>query len=196
MFIPPGQEIKLETPAGGNRRKLATVTGDKYMLVVKVTDVNGLARSESAAQIGDNFFNDSVNMKSQFFDCSFGQLNLKPGAIDPPHEAAPGVIEVDIGLALTDTSLPNRYSIRNAVTSAVQAKLGFNLPGPYDHVLYVLEKCYFDCGWAAYAYINSWNSVYQGNYYYMTGVQVHEIGKSSRARAYFGCLVSLFLTVP
>ena len=27
--------------------------------------------------------------------------------------------------------------------------------------MFVLEKCYTGCGWAAYAYINSWMSVYQ-----------------------------------
>jgi hypothetical protein len=42
--------------------------------------------------------------------------------------------------------------------------------------MYILEKCYLECGWAAYAYINSWNSVYQNWYYYATGVQVHELG--------------------
>lgn len=157
------------------------------MLVVRVTDVNGLVRSESAAVISDDFFGtygDPVNMKSQFYDCSWGQLNIQPGAISSQHEAAPGVIEVQINVALGDTS-KNRYDIRNAVTTAVQAKLGFTLPGPYDHVLYVLEKCYVDCGWAAYAYVNSWNSVYQGNYYKMTGVQVHEIGRLSQASSHF-----------
>ena len=84
VVIPPGQEIKLGTPAGGDRRKLATVTGNKSMLVVRVTDVNGLVRSESAAVISDDFFGtygDPVNMKSQFYDCSWGQLNIQPGAI-------------------------------------------------------------------------------------------------------------------
>jgi len=42
--------------------------------------------------------------------------------------------------------------------------------------MYMLEGCYGNCGWAAYAYVDHWNSVYQGNYYYMTGVQMHEIG--------------------
>ena len=67
-------------------------------------------------------------------------------------------------------------AIRNAVTTAATAKLGHSLPGPYDYVLYSLESCYGgDCGWAAYAYINSWNSVYQNVYYKRPGVLMHEV---------------------
>ena len=69
--------------------------------------------------------------------------------------------------------------------------------------MFVLEKCYNGCGWAAYAYVNSWMSVYQVRihvalacyakavvshsdrtaikwqsvYYKHVGVQVHELGK-------------------
>ena len=32
------------------------------------------------------------------------------------------------------------------------------------------------CGWAAYAYVNSWMSVYQAHYYKLVGVTVHELG--------------------
>ena len=40
---------------------------------------------------------------------------------------------------------------------------GISLPGDYQQVMYVVEDCYGDdCGWAAYAYVNSWNSVYAG----------------------------------
>jgi hypothetical protein len=40
-----------------------------------------------------------------------------------------------------------RLYLNSAVTQAVQAKLGRSLPGPWDHVMYVLEACYVDCGW-------------------------------------------------
>jgi len=62
------------------------------------------------------------------------------------------------------------------VTDAVQTKLGFDLPGPYQHVLYVLEDCYVDCGWAGYASINGWRSVFQGIYFKHVWALVHEIG--------------------
>ena len=85
---------------------------------------------------------------------------------------ATGVIEVTINKSFeTDTN----NDIRNAITTAVQDKLGITLPGPYDYVLYSVENCYNDCGWAAYAYINYWNSVYQNVYYKRPGVLMHEV---------------------
>ena len=163
----------------GDGRRLGARTGDVRYLVVRVTDSGGLVRPESAAQIGDDVFgtiSDPVNLKSQAFDCSYGQLNITEGAMPAGkdnEEAAPGVIEVSVNLSLTNT---DRYAFHNAVTAAVNTKLGISLPGPYDQVLYVLEKCYIECGWAAYAYINSWMSVYQNVYYKYTGVLMHELG--------------------
>jgi hypothetical protein len=179
LSIPPGLVIAnaVRTSPQGNR-KLAVVTGDKPILVVKVTDSVGKARKETAAQIGDDVFgtvNDSVNLASQMKACSFGALNIVPGDITTPGaQAAPGVIEVTIPITLRGNS---RNNVKNAVTTAVQDKLGIrSLPGPYEQVMYVLERCYQDCGWAAYANVNGWNSVYQGPYYYMVGVQMHELG--------------------
>ena len=114
---------------------------------------------------------DPVNLKSSLEECSWGKLTVVPGLNDP-NEVATGVIEVSINVSLEGNA---RSTIRNAVTTAVQNKLGHNLPGPYKYVLYSLEKCYQDCGWAAYAYINSWNSVYQSGYYKQPGVLVHEV---------------------
>ncbi len=89
---------------------------------------------------------------------------------------ATGVIEVTIDVPLEGSS---RSAVRNAVTNAVTNKLGHSLPGPYDYVLYSLQGCYgSECGWAAYAYINSWNSVYQGVYYRRPGVLMHEVGST------------------
>jgi hypothetical protein len=138
-----------------------------------VTDSDGKVVEENATEISDDIFGthgDPLNLKSQMFDCSFGQLNVTPGDIDDPHEAAPGVIEVTIIESLQEAS---RSRIRKAITTAVQNKLGFSLPGPYQHVMYILEGCYSDCGWAAYAYVNSWNSVYQDVYYKHVMVQMH-----------------------
>lgn len=172
LHLPNGFDVALGKKP--KRRNLAVVTGVKPILVVKVIDSGGLARPESPAIIGDNIFgtiDDPVNLASQMKACSFGQLDIVPGPqTGGLIQDAPGVITITIPVSLLDNS---RSNIRNAVTTAAQVKLGFNLPGPYQQVMYVLENCYVDCGWAAYAYVNSWNSVYQGNYYYMTGVLMH-----------------------
>ena len=170
-------------------RHLAKVTGNKPMLAVKVIDVNGLARYENASVISDDIFGtygDPVNLRSQLNDCSMGKLNVTAGddgrdiipsdptsgKVDQNLYDAPGVVVVNINVDITDPEA----DVRNAVTDAVQEKLGFTLPGPYEQVLYVLEGCYGSCGWAAYAYIDSWLSVYQSEYYKQVGVLVHELG--------------------
>lgn len=47
------------------------------------------------------------------------------------------------------------------MTAEVQEKLDITLPGPYEQVMYIVEKCYVGCGYAAYAYPFHWMSVYQ-----------------------------------
>ena len=168
---PSGVKVELGTKA--NHRRLAVVIGDKPILVVKVTASDGKARSESTDAISDDVFGtftDKLNLKSQMSTCSFNQLNIIALNSAGANEVSPGVIEVDIPMTLEGNG---RYTIKNAVTTAAQNKLGFNLPGPYQQVMYVLEGCYQDYGWAAYAYVNSWLSVYQGDYFKFVGVQMH-----------------------
>lgn len=162
-------------------------TNDKNVLVVRITDINGLARPEDANQISDDVFGtygDAVTMKSQLESCSMDRLTINPGI--PSHEeyyAAPGVIDITIPIDITNSTY-NRNDIRNAAIISVQDyfndNLGtnnFTLPGQYHLVMFVLQKCYgTGCNWAAFASVNSWSSMYQDRYYKHVGVQVHEIG--------------------
>jgi len=194
LVVQHGVEINFEKKSertSRNRRKLVTKSGDTYYLVVRVIDINGLAHPHSTVTMSDNMFgtiNDPVNMKSQIYDCSAGALNIVPGYPDSATEAQKvnidavtvdlehpaGFMEANINIDITTAS--SRYDVRNAIITKVNELLGFTLPGPFDHVVFNIEKCYLDCGWAAYAYINSWNQVYQSDYYLQTGVQVHEYG--------------------
>mmetsp|Transcript_14209 Transcript_14209/g.27659 ORF Transcript_14209/g.27659 Transcript_14209/m.27659 type:complete len:620 (+) Transcript_14209:701-2560(+) len=179
IVLKPGKAARrrMESSSGRDKRRLASYQGVKEVLAVRVCDSRGLC-PDDAFTISDKIFGttgDTENMRTQFLACSFGEFEVtnQYSKDISRHLAAPGVIEVNINVKLETSS---KSTIRNEVTKAVQAKLGFNLPSNFDHVIYILEKCYVECGWAAYAYINSWNSVFQGNYYKMVGVQVHEIG--------------------
>ena len=125
---------------------------------------------------------DPYNLKTNLEECSWNQVNVTAGLTgtvegNDPAETAIGVVEVTISL---DVTVATDNDVRNAVTTAVQNKLGHGLPGPYSHVLYSKDKCYNGgCGYAAYAYINSWNSVYVENYYKRPGVLTHEVSISS-----------------
>jgi hypothetical protein len=161
-----------ERQSNNSRRLAISTEGDKPFLVIKVTDSEGRKLNESTDQISDDIFGtygDQVNLKSQMNACSFGKLNIAAG-IGNEHEASPGVIEITIDKSLVGNS---SWAIKQAVTQEAQLLLGHSLPGPYAHVMYLLEGCYSDCGWAAYAHVNSWLSVYQGHFYKMVGVQMH-----------------------
>lgn len=48
---------------------------------------------------------------------------------------------------------------------------------PFQQVMFLVENCYGDgCGWAAYAYIRGWLSIYKQDNYLKPGVVLHEIG--------------------
>ena len=154
----------------------ASANKKKSLLVVRVTDKDGKVIGDSAAVVGDNVFgtrNDKVNLKSQMFDCSYGNVDFTNKYTSPDISgklSAPGVLDVRIPISITTN---NQYKILDAVTVAARNKLGYSLPGQHDYVMYVIESCYVGCGWAAYAYINWWLSVYQSYYYSYAGIQMH-----------------------
>jgi hypothetical protein len=198
--IPIGIDVEgLLIGGGGDReRDLQTDTsfgshvGVKHTLVVKVYDVNGKARTESPEQISDDIFGtngDAVNLRTQMSACSMGRVDLRPGDngngnIDQTLYVAPGVITVQIDISIESNS---RTDIENGITTKVQDKLKIALPGPYKHVIYIVEKCYVDCTYAAYAYVNSYLGVYQGENYKYVGVLMHEIGHNFGLVSY--CIV-------
>ncbi|KAL7543067.1 hypothetical protein ACHAXR_012379, partial [Thalassiosira sp. AJA248-18] len=152
--------------------------GPKPILAVRVTDSDGNVHQDNARTVSDNIFGtygDLVNAKSQFEACSFGKLDVTDEySTDISKKLSDrGVIDIEIPIPLLGN---DRSAIRAAVVTAAEEKLGFVLPGPFQHVMFVIEKCYTDCGWAAYAYVNSWLSIYQGNNYRYVAVQMHELG--------------------
>jgi hypothetical protein len=194
LFIPPGLEISKSVGKGKknglnkrNGRRLATnsMIGQKPILAVRVVDVNGKTHPHDVTTMSNNIFGNGVDnntLKSVLEDCSMGKLEIVPGEIDGGNgNDATGMIEVTIPIDMTVAS--SNAEIHNAAKQQVANRLGINvndMPGPFQQIMFNIEACYTgDCGWAAYAYINSWMSVYQGNYYYMPGVQVHELGVST-----------------
>ena len=172
ILIPSSKETFNFGATSRKSRHLVQVEGDKPILVIKVIDSEGRKRQESTAQISDDVFGtygDKVTLRSQMNGCSFGKVNIQAG-VGNPKESSPGVLEITIDKSL---NAEGRSTIMRAVVKETQAVLGHRLPGPYSHVMVVLQGCYKQCGWAAYAYANSWLSVYQGNNYKYVGVQMH-----------------------
>lgn len=153
LFLEAGFDVEANVVKRGNsqgrgNRRLAVVQGQKPILAVKVFDVNGLAHADTPAQMSDNIFGtgvapyssttDPVNLASQLYACSMQTLQVIPGISN--FNEAPGVISVTIPIDIRTAA--TSADVRNAVTTAVQSKLGFTLPGPYQQVMYILQGCY------------------------------------------------------
>jgi len=168
-----------------------TKIGDRKTLVVRVTDVNGKV-IDNATEVSDNVFGtygDAVTLKSQIEGCSMNRTIIIPGGI-PEHESlysAPGVIDVNVTIDITNCDTFNKNTWANAAVTALQDKIGggWTAPGEYEHIMIVFENSahYYDtnepkCGgsWAAFATGNGWRSVYRYHFYKFVGVLVHEFG--------------------
>ena len=161
VSLPPGP-ISVVSNEGTNddwrqRRRLNKYSGEKKILVVRVTDQEGRAVPENAEFISDKFFGtygDEVTVASGFDACSFGEFTITSDYGSQFKDnlfSAPGVIEVDIDLKLRTSTQP---AIVSAARRATAKKLGVNLPGPFDHIVFIVESCYqvgTSCGFAAYA---------------------------------------------
>ncbi len=160
------------TTSGGRRLGTRDVEGIKPILAVKIIDVNGLQREETPLQIQDDIFGtrgDTLTLASQMYDCSHGKLQIVPG-VGNPKETVPGVLVVKID---KDITIEGKGPIRDAAIAKAGEILGHELPGPYDQVMFIQEKCYQECGWAAYAWGYSWLTFYQKSYFKEVGVQMH-----------------------
>jgi hypothetical protein len=195
--VPPGHAISVikkdPLPLFDRRdqRNLQDGTGEKHFLLFRVKDVNGLVYSHNATIMSDNLYgtgSDQINLKSQLTACSNGKYTVipggKPGYDTSPLESAPGVIDIQIDLDITNSTTSTRSKVRDAARDEAERELGahFNLSTTttltryVDHALFSLENCYVECGWAAYAGAGSYYQFYQGRYYAMAGVQLHEHG--------------------
>ena len=186
-YLPPGKVSINNQGNGTNENRIgdrslsisSNNTKPRYVLAVRVTDSNGKVNPATADVISDKLFGtygDSFTMKSQMEACSFGSFSAQtnyPVNNISQHLSAPGVIDVDMNIPLLGN---NRLSITDAAQYAVEEKLGFTLPGPFHHVMFIFEQCYTDCGWGAFAYTNSFVSAYIDDYWSFVGVTMHELG--------------------
>jgi len=177
VALPPG-DVHIRTDPdvlGGGGRSLR-YSGTRPVLAVRVTaQGEGGSLAHDAAVVSNKLFGtsgDAETMASQFASCSYGNFNVAYDESYGGRLSAPGVLDVEIPISLDNP----RANIRQAMQRAAEEKLGIKLPGPFGHVLFVQGRCRQDCGWAAYAYVNSWLSVYQGDYFMYPAVTMHEVG--------------------
>jgi hypothetical protein len=180
----PSGGIKLidNTGNASARRRLGKFEGDKRVLLVRVTDVDGRSVPEDAETISDKFFGtygDTMTVKSGFAACSFDKFRITYDYGTTEYDyllSAPGVLDVTIDIALTTSS---QTAILQAAANAAMQKMEVAFPGPFAHVIFVLKDCYTDdaeCDFAAYGYVNHWVLVTIGDNWKYPAVIMHEMG--------------------
>lgn len=170
-----------------NNRNLATVTGDKSILVVRI---NALGDSTSTT-LSEERFSDSVfsnnadgngadarSLKTQYAACSHGKLNIIEAdgpEIDGIPYQYPEITNGAITIDIAESASEGHGVLRDAATVMLTDIFGKPPRNVADHVMYCLPSNAMS-GIIAYAYINSWNSVYSDRWCSYLSTQMHEIG--------------------
>ena len=109
-------------------------------------------------------------------------MDLSPdfGAALNNKMTADGVLDVTIGSSLKKITTVKAWELARSEAEDI---LECDLPDECgaDHVAFLMEDCYKEdggCGWAAYAYIDWWVSVFINNYGAYPAVVTHELGVS------------------
>mmetsp|Transcript_31023 Transcript_31023/g.65438 ORF Transcript_31023/g.65438 Transcript_31023/m.65438 type:complete len:898 (+) Transcript_31023:360-3053(+) len=157
------------------RRLTSAKEGTRTVLAVRVVVSDG-ATSVDAATLSDGLFGngvDPVTLASQYRSCSHGRLEF----VKAPDRSGMGAAIVDgvVTLTLPSASVASGDgALRNAITLELYNAFGLHPGQLADHVMYCLPSGAM--GGIAYAYVDSWNSVYSDEWCTYVSAQMHEIG--------------------
>jgi hypothetical protein len=162
-------------------RQLAIVSGTKKVLAVRVihdgtTDTSSLVSMEPSYTkevLADDVFgsmiggSDAVNLHSQMLACSHGKLDFQPAGARTSGNSARvteivnGVVEVTVSTTCKTDCWNNMY---NDVNIALSSAFGISASKiADDHIMHCLPNGAMGL-WIAYAYYNSFNSIYSDNW--------------------------------
>mmetsp|Transcript_5060 Transcript_5060/g.8686 ORF Transcript_5060/g.8686 Transcript_5060/m.8686 type:complete len:814 (+) Transcript_5060:20-2461(+) len=163
------------------QRRLNRLKGVKKLLVIRMTDSEGREPPGDAVYYSNKFFGtsgDTETPKAQIYGCSNGAMELSPdfGSDLNDKMTADGVLDVTIKSSLKKISTEDAWPLAQKEAEDI---LGCKLPYGCgaDHVAFLMEDCHKGgCGWAAYAYIDWWPSVFVKDYGAHPAVVTHELG--------------------
>jgi len=145
--------------------------GNKEVLVVRVSS-NDSTVGFSAAVLKREIFGpaseDSFNLATGYDQCSYGALTFSP---TEDSVAPSGVYEVGINF---NTNGVTMSTVQTQITNQMISDLGSGWQNNFDYVMYCLPDGV--TGGIAYAYINSWLSVYNDDWCTYPSGLMHEIG--------------------
>ncbi len=156
-------------------------SGTRTVLAVRVILNDGSYNYASPTSLSNDIFGngvDTVNLKSQYAACSYNQLvfdktadrSMSINPNDGTTAIASGVVDIKVDLSVT----AGDATIGNAVTKKINSVFGVTDPTQLaNHVMYCFPPGAMSG--IAYAYINSWNSVYSNEWCNFVSTQIHEV---------------------
>lgn len=156
--------------------------GSRSVLAVRVfVNDGGYNFTDQTGLSNDIFGNgvDSANLKSQYAACSYDQIGFEKAAdramlVDPNDNTTDivnGVVDIKVNL----TMKAGDDKIRIAVTKKINSVFGVTIPSKLaDHVMYCMPNGTM-INRTAYAFVNSWNSVYNSRFCNYLSAQMHEV---------------------
>jgi len=151
-------------------------TGILSVLVVKVIDSAGASINAKNEHLSNDFFGNEYSLKTGMESCSKEQLIIEPAADRDRNDGERGIVNgiTSVVVAVTqETTGAGPSPLEEGAISNLEAEYG-DISSDYD--LVILCMPHWDTSVLAYAYINSWLSVYKDNNCQDYGVQMHEIG--------------------
>ncbi|KAL3760779.1 hypothetical protein ACHAWU_007845 [Discostella pseudostelligera] len=161
----------------------ALQSGTRTVLAVRIFLTDGQYSFTDQAGLSNDVFGNGVdpsNLKSQYAACSANKLifdkasdrSMTSNPNDGTTAISNGVVDIKVALAVAPES---DGAIVNAVTSKINSVFGVGNPNQLaNHIMYCLPSGTMKG--IAYAYINSWNSVYSNEWCNYVSGQMHEIG--------------------
>jgi hypothetical protein len=162
--------------------------GRKSVLVVRVVAAENKTTVMDESSLADSIFgidNDTVNLVSQFDDCSYGKLKFVTATPRSGKSVNSGSTDIINGVATVHVPVKvekGTAEMRNAVSKELNAIFSTTNPQELaDYVIYCLPPGTFATGTystVGYAYYNNWLSVINNNWCSSLSLQMHEIGHS------------------
>ena len=151
------------------------MTGTKTVLVIRAVAADSATTATEEALSDDIFgtLGDAYNLKSQYSQCSDGQLQFEPLTTNS-LVGTDGVYTLNLPIEFVTGA--DDDVIRDAMVNQAIADLGAPLETIANYVMLCLPPGTGD--WVAYAYLNHWLSVYNDAWCQYPSAQMHELGKS------------------
>ena len=159
-----------KSPATDSRRRLSAITGERKVLIVRVTandSVTSASKAVLAREIlgikSDDGETDGFNLATGFRDCSYNKLTFVPTDYS---KAKNGVYSVKI-----NTNVVNKKftEVRNIVLDQLRSDFSINnLNDVFDHVMICMPHGTVsnngNSKWAAYGIVNGYVTVFNDNW--------------------------------